>query len=341
MSNQDLLEKNNGQAVAARNEFRMMPITEVKGWYDDFVDFSKSILKSGQDYGIIPGTNKPTLYKAGAEKLRFAYGLGVEMKEITNKVDWEHMFVDCTYKAIIRAKNGQVIAECEGNVNSEEPKYKYIWVPESEIPIGYDKNKLKTRGGRISEFKFAIDKSETSGQYGKPAEYWQKFKDGITDGTAKQFVKNSAKGKPMDAYEIDSIQYRVKNVEVVGLKNTMMKMAQKRAFVGAILIATGASEFYTQDVEDMDITGTGYIHSDNEIVADYRDVTDTGAAKIDVTPEQKEVDTNAWIALSDCQNQDDLKDVFDKWKTKVSDPTAFTKHRNDCKAKLSINKIQD
>lgn len=30
-------------------------------------------------------------------------------------------------------------------------------------------------------------------------------------------------------------------------------MAQKRAFVWAILVATGASEFYTQDVEDMDL----------------------------------------------------------------------------------------
>ena len=30
-------------------------------------------------------------------------------------------------------------------------------------------------------------------------------------------------------------------------------MAQKRAYVGAILNATGASEFFTQDVEDMGI----------------------------------------------------------------------------------------
>ena len=36
-------------------------------------------------------------------------------------------------------------------------------------------------------------------------------------------------------------------------KNTIQKMAQKRAYVGAILNATGASEFYTQDVEDMNI----------------------------------------------------------------------------------------
>lgn len=35
------------------------------------------------------------------------------------------------------------------------------------------------------------------------------------------------------------------------LLNTLTKMAQKRAYVGATLIATGASDFFTQDVEDM------------------------------------------------------------------------------------------
>lgn len=39
----------------------------------------------------------------------------------------------------------------------------------------------------------------------------------------------------------------------ISLKNTIQKMAQKRAFVWAILIATWASEFFTQDVEDMNI----------------------------------------------------------------------------------------
>ena len=37
----------------------------------------------------------------------------------------------------------------------------------------------------------------------------------------------------------------------IGNKNTLQKMAQKRAYVGAVLIATWGSEFFTQDVEDM------------------------------------------------------------------------------------------
>jgi hypothetical protein len=32
--------------------------------------------------------------------------------------------------------------------------------------------------------------------------------------------------------------------------NTLQKMAQKRAFVGAVIMATGASDFFSQDLED-------------------------------------------------------------------------------------------
>ena len=44
--------------------------------------------------------------------------------------------------------------------------------------------------------------------------------------------------------------YRVPNPDVADLVNTIQKMAQKRALVAATLIATSASEFFTQDVED-------------------------------------------------------------------------------------------
>lgn len=55
---------------------------------------------------------------------------------------------------------------------------------------------------------------------------------------------------------------RRENPDVIGLQNTLMKMAQKRALVGAVLIATGASEFYTQDVEDMGFIDVETIDTD-------------------------------------------------------------------------------
>ena len=44
--------------------------------------------------------------------------------------------------------------------------------------------------------------------------------------------------------------YVVPNAEPYDLVNTMDKMAQKRSLVAAVLVGTGASEFYTQDIED-------------------------------------------------------------------------------------------
>lgn len=38
--------------------------------------------------------------------------------------------------------------------------------------------------------------------------------------------------------------------------NTLQKMAQKRAFVGAIILATGAGDFFTQDIDDPEDAST-------------------------------------------------------------------------------------
>ena len=45
--------------------------------------------------------------------------------------------------------------------------------------------------------------------------------------------------------------YKIENIEPFELVNTLDKMAQKRSLVAVTLIAVNASEFYTQDIEDM------------------------------------------------------------------------------------------
>jgi hypothetical protein len=266
------MEHNTSQdmALVHSSSLQMMPIKEAQEWYNAFGQFTQSILKKDLDYGVIPGTPKPSLYKAGAEKLRFAYGLTIEFDMIEKTVDLDKLFVDYTYKCTVKSKQGQVLAQCEGNCNSMEAKFGYVWVPENELPKGADLSRLKSRvqGKKISEFGFALDKKETGGQYGKPAEYWQMWEEAIQSGRAKKVLKKSKAGKEMDAWELDDqvTLYRVTNPDVIGLKNTIMKMAQKRAFVGAILLATGASEYFTQDIEDMEFGGR--IYSDDNHIED-------------------------------------------------------------------------
>lgn len=248
------------------NDMQMMPLSEAQAWYNEFVTFSKSILKMDLDYGVIPGTPKPSLYKPGAEKLRLVYGLSSEQECIEKTADLDRPYIDYTYRCTIKTKQGQILAQCDGSCNSMEPKFGYTWKTIDKLPGDTDVSKLPSKLSRkkITEFDFAIRKAETTGPYGKPQEHWDKWRSAIQSGTAtKHFVQRFGKG--LDEWQMDETVtlYRIVNPNVVSLKNTILKMAQKRAFVGAILVATGASEFYTQDIEDMEINGKIYSNEKN------------------------------------------------------------------------------
>lgn len=48
-------------------------------------------------------------------------------------------------------------------------------------------------------------------------------------------------------------EFKYKNQNPMNILNTLMKMAQKRAIVGAVIIATGASDYFTQDEDEINI----------------------------------------------------------------------------------------
>jgi hypothetical protein len=63
----------------------------------------------------------------------------------------------------------------------------------------------------------------------------------------------------MDVWELDETWYRVPNEDMADVVNTLQKMAYKRALVAATLLAINASEFFTQDVEDMDLIDAQWV----------------------------------------------------------------------------------
>ena len=195
----------NNESLTRNDYLQMMPIEQAQQNYGVFREFVKSILKENLDYGTIPGTPKPSLYKPGAEKLRFVYAIGIEMEPIEFTVNHETLFVDYTYRCTAKSRTGQILAQCEGNCNSEEAKFGYVWKKESDLPKNADKSKLLSRmsGKKLSEFDFAINKAETGGQYGKPADYWAMWKEAQETGKAKPIKRKTKTGKLMDAWEID------------------------------------------------------------------------------------------------------------------------------------------
>lgn len=166
---------NNGVVKLEENKQQLVPLSlvisdhalaELKTQRESLNRFIKSHLVDSVDYGVIPGTNKPSLYKPGAEKLAKIFQLGSRIVSSEKDIDPSKGWAMFTYRVeVFHLPTGKAVAQCEGSMNSQEKR-------------------------------------------------------------------NS---KPMPT-QINSLQ----------------KMAQKRAFVGAVIIATGASDFFTQDLEDMD-----------------------------------------------------------------------------------------
>lgn len=128
------------------------------------MEFVNKQLKQGVDYGVVPGTPKPSLYKPGAEKLRTLFSLKTDTRLSDKEIDRPGNFIQYVYRTEVSDKNGRLLVALEGSCNSKERKY--------------------------------ISRS---------------------------------------IYDMD---------------NTLRKMAQKRSFVGAVMLATGASDFFTQDIDD-------------------------------------------------------------------------------------------
>lgn len=150
----------------------------------DFSDAAKNLPSYGEgDFGIIPGTKKRCLLKAGAEKLLRLFNLGVRFRMVDKEVDKINNIALYTYRAeVYIIKTGLVVAECEATANSQEVKYR--------------------------------ERTE-----------WRKNEKGVRE-----------------SHKVET--------PIFDVLNTLQKMAQKRALIGATLLATGASEFFTQDMLD-------------------------------------------------------------------------------------------
>lgn len=103
-------------------------------------------LVDGQDYGVIPGTTKPTLLKPGAEKIAKLLGLADQYEIVDKQEDWSKPF----FRYLIRCKlihvaTQSLISEGLGECNSMESKYRYRWIAGQDLPQGVDKSKLVTQ----------------------------------------------------------------------------------------------------------------------------------------------------------------------------------------------------
>jgi hypothetical protein len=151
-------------------------------------DVTKAALTVDVDYGKIPGTDKPSLFKSGAEMLLLAAGYGFTMDRSDDDDARQHRGV--TYKCTVRRRDGSVVATCDGYAGFDESRF-YVSAEDAE-----------------RRERFNADK------YRRPVNH-------------ARFVEYRAPW------------------------NTLVKMAEKRALVGAALNACAASGLFIADMDDV------------------------------------------------------------------------------------------
>lgn len=114
-----------------------MNIPLIKGRLKEIEAFQalvQSQLEEDKDYGIIPGTTKPTLLKPGAEKIAKLLMLDDEYEILKEIEDFDkplfHYVIKCK---LISLETGQTISEGIGSCNSMENKYRYRWLWENQL----------------------------------------------------------------------------------------------------------------------------------------------------------------------------------------------------------------
>jgi len=173
------------------------------------------------DYGVIPGTgSKPTLLKPGAEKLGVLFQLDVQLVNAKTYGPGDHLTVEST-ATVYHAPTGARVGFGEGLCTTREKKY-----------------------GKRQEQRVCPDCGEAAIIKGRD-EY---------GGGWLCFAKKGGCGhKWADGAEVIESQTvgEIDNPDLPDLWNTVVKMAEKRARVDAILAVTGASALFTQDAEDL------------------------------------------------------------------------------------------
>lgn len=120
----DLVVRQTGEIVTDFGMQAVVSVDQAINRIKELQRFVHAVMVKGEDYGIIPGTKKPTLLKPGAEKLCEMYGLTPTFSEMAAEKDWANGFVYHEIKcSLVSKRTGLVSAEGVGSCNNRETKY--------------------------------------------------------------------------------------------------------------------------------------------------------------------------------------------------------------------------
>lgn len=188
------------------------------------MQLQKDLLREDVDYGVIPGTGKPTLLQPGAERLAMFHRL-IPEHVVTRTVTpvpghVERIDIDAACSLHLGSIEGPVLQTSHATASSYEDRYRWRTLERSCPTCG----------------KPAIIKGNP--KYGGGWVCWKK-----KDGCGTNFPDDYG---PITSQTVG----KVENEEPWALLNTLVQMAQKRAFVAAVRHALGITDLFTEEIEE-------------------------------------------------------------------------------------------
>lgn len=200
-----------------------LPVEAIKAIVAKVHEVAAAVMKDGHHYGLIPGAGKQkVLLKPGAQLLCVTFQLRPMFVTLHRILDPDHVHYEVRCDLVSRATD-ECVATGSGAASSLEVKHRYR---------GAGK-KCPDCDNQLRRSKFP---SKETGKKG-----WYCWAD--KGGCGEEF---EADDPAVAAQEVGKIL----NEDPHDLCNTLLKMANKRAMVDAVLNATAASDVFTQDLED-------------------------------------------------------------------------------------------
>lgn len=203
------------QLTVIEPQEQQLSVLDMKSRISLIQNVMRSVMIEDTHYGIVPGTEKPTLLKAGAEVLCVTFRLAPRYVTHRENLGNGHREYEVT-TTLYHIPTGQIVGEGIGSCSTLESKYRYRY--SSRLCPECHKDAI------------ARSKADWGGGW-----YCNQRKGGC--GT--KFAE--------DAPEIINQETgRIENPDIADQYNTVLKMAIKRSLVGATLTTTSASDIFKQ-----------------------------------------------------------------------------------------------
>lgn len=176
---------------------RTQTATEIRAQVNLIQEVMRAVMKEGTHFGTIPGCQKPSLWKPGAEVLFATFRVSVDpiVEDLSTR---DEARFRVTARGV--SNHGVPLGSAVGEASSDEEKYKWREVVclEEWDATPEDRRRLKWKRGQ------------------------------------------------QKAYPVQQIR-----ANIADCRNTILKMASKRATVALALQITAASDIFSQDIEDL------------------------------------------------------------------------------------------